>query len=122
MGYLKDYLYYSSGDECPEPYKIWSALSLFGAVLGRKVWNMHGDYFQILPNLYVCLVGDAGSGKSTAKNVSKKIFTREFPQYLTSSSFQSFQDIADQMCNGTPVTWDFVNPDGTKKINQYTTF
>lgn len=105
MGFMQDYLWYASGDECPTPYKIWSGYSLLGAVLGRKVWTFHGDYFMVLPNLYVCLVGDAGSGKSTAKNVAKKIITKAFPNYPTSASFQSHQDIIDQMCNAEPHLW-----------------
>lgn len=126
MGYLTDILYFSSGHECPESYQQWSALSLLGAVVGRKVWVMHGDYFMVLPNLYVCLVGDAGSGKSTAKNVAKKIFTQHFPDYLVAASFQSHQDIIDQMCNAPATrTWqDTLNQlgEGPDKIHGYTSF
>lgn len=105
MGFINDYLYYGSGDECPQEFQLWSALSLLSSVLGRKVWCMHGDYFQILPNIYVCLVGEAGSGKSTARGRVKKIVARCFPWMSTSSSFQSFQDIVDLMANAPTVDW-----------------
>lgn len=106
QNYLRDYVHYNSGNECPAQYHVWCALSLLGAILGRKVWVMHGDYFQVYGNLYVCLVGDAGSGKSTAKNTPKKIINKIFPEYLVSASFQSHQDIIDQMCNAVPTTWE----------------
>ena len=86
MSYIKDFLHYTSGNECPEPYRLWSGLSLLASVLGRKVWTFHGR-FQIFPSLYVVLVGDAGSGKSTAKNYAKKLFTSNFTEYLASASF-----------------------------------
>jgi len=106
MGFLNDLLFYGSGDECPEVFQLWSGLSLLSSVLGRKVWMFHGkEYFQVLPNLYVVLVGDAGSGKSTAKGRTKKIFTSQFPEYQTSASFQSHQDIIDLMCNMPDKTW-----------------
>lgn len=120
--YLKDYLHFSGGNECPEPYRMWSALSLLASVLGRKVWTYHGR-FQILPSLYVILVGDAGSGKSTAKNQAKNIFTHQFPNYLISASFQSHQDVIDQLCNAQPRLWEEKDSDGkVVKINSYTSF
>jgi hypothetical protein len=122
MSYLKDWLYFTSGNECPEPYRLWSGLSLLASVLGRKVWTHHGR-FQIFPSLYIILVGDAGSGKSTAKNEAKKIFTGTFPEYLASASFQSHQDIIDQMCSAQPKTWNETDSTGQViKINAYTSF
>jgi hypothetical protein len=122
MKYLKDYLHFTSGTECPEPYRVWAGLSLLAAVLGRKVWTYHGR-FEILPSLYVILVGDAGSGKSTAKNDAKKIFTSEFPQYMSSASFQSHQDIIDLMCNAQPRVWEERNGDDViLAIHGYTPF
>lgn len=122
MSYLKDFLYFTSGNECPEPYRLWSGLSLLASVLGRKVWTYHGR-FQIFPSLYIILVGDAGSGKSTAKNEAKKIFTSHFPEYLASASFQSHQDIIDQMCAAQPKTWTVSDEAGNPlKINAYTSF
>jgi len=99
MSYLKNYLYYGSGHECPESFQLWSALSLIGAVVGRKVWVKHGDYFTIYPNIYVCLVGTAGSGKSTARSTAKTIFVKAFPTHMVSASIQSREDIAQQMAS-----------------------
>jgi energy-coupling factor transporter ATP-binding protein EcfA2 len=121
MGYLNDYVYYGSGTECPDIYLQWSGLSLLGAVLGRKTWTMHGGYFRIHPKLYVCLVGDAGSGKSTAKNQAKQFLRVIDPNYLISASFQSHQDIIDKMATDAAAvkTWK----DATNgKIHEYRVF
>lgn len=108
MGYLSDFRFYNSGTECPTPYLDWAALSLLGAVLGRKVWAVHGDQFPVLPLLYTTLVGTAGSGKSTAKNFAKQLCVEAFPEIITSASIQSHQDIIDVMANAGSahtITW-----------------
>ena len=121
MGYLNDFVYYGSGTECPEIYLQWSGLSLLGAVLGRKVWTMHGGYFRIHPKLYVCLVGDAGSGKSTAKNQAKSFLRAVDPEYLISSSFQSHQDIIDKMASDPTAIKTWKNKE-KGNINEYRVF
>lgn len=99
MGYLSKYLYYNSGNECPESFWRWSALSLLGHVIGPKVWFMHGA-FPITPQLYVGMFGSMGSGKSTAKDGVKSIVTKEFPSLLYSASIQSREHIIDEMLDG----------------------
>jgi hypothetical protein len=100
MAYLDDFVFYASGTECPEPYLFWSGLSLISAVTSRRTWVCHGtDYFKIPPMIYTCLVGTAGSGKSTAKDLARQIFIREFPDRKISASIQSREDIADQMAS-----------------------
>ena len=94
MGFLSDYIHYSSGNECPEEYLHWGGLSILGHVLGSKVWVKHGGYFRFFPNLYVCLVGDAGSGKNTCLGVNMRIMLKNFPSLLLSASIQSREDIA----------------------------
>ncbi len=99
MGFLNDFLYYGSGHECPEPFMTWSGLSLLSAVAGRKIWTMHGDYFPVYTNLYVCMVGSPASGKSTALDQAETIFIKNFPLYLISESIQSREDILKKMTN-----------------------
>jgi hypothetical protein len=96
MDYLQSYVYYNSGSECPRSFHVWSALSILGAVIGRKVW-FDRKIHVVYPNIYVGLVGDAGSGKSTAKGVVKTIMVQEFPHLMISESIQSREDIAEKM-------------------------
>lgn len=96
MGYLNEFLYYNSGNESPERFWRWSALSLLGHLAGRKVWYMHGK-FQIHTPLYVGLIGDAASGKSSAKSEVKNLIMGHFPDQMISASIQSREHIAMQM-------------------------
>ena len=95
--FLEDYCYYSSGNETPEKYLYWGGLSILGHLLGHKVAVMHGDYFRFTPQLFINIVGEAGSGKNTALTVNKKIMRIHFPEWLLSASIQSREDIAYQM-------------------------
>lgn len=97
MSFIEDFLKLSSGNACPEPFMTWSALSLLGAVSGKKIWTMHGDTFPIHSNLYVCMVGTPGSGKSTAMNYAEKLFLKCFPELMVSESVQSREDILRKM-------------------------
>ena len=121
MGFRGDFIKHGSGTECPEVFLQWAGLSVLGAVLGRKVWTMHGDHFPIYPKLYVCLVGDAGSGKSTAKDYAKRILREVRPDYLTSASFQSHQDIIDMMANDTTAINHWKHHE-TAQIHEYRAF
>lgn len=106
MSYLQDFVYYPSGTEVPEEYVWWSGLSLLGHILGNKVWIQHGDYFKFYPNLFVCLVGDAGSGKNTGLAMNMEIMDKEFPDLMLSASIQSREDISFLMgTDACAITW-----------------
>jgi hypothetical protein len=97
MGLLSDYAFYNSGNECPEAYHTWSCLATFSAVLSRRIFIDHG-YFKIYPNLYVILVGDAGSGKNTAKGIAtNKLLIEHFPDIPISASVTSREDVCKFM-------------------------
>src|SRR2546423_1551223 len=97
MGTIADYCWYNSGNECPKSYHIWSYLATFSAILSRRVW-IERNYFQVYPNLYVVLVGDAGSGKNTAKHIAtKKLLIDQFPDVPISASVTSREDVAKFM-------------------------
>lgn len=51
--------------EAPDQYVIWSAISVVGAVLKKRVWLKRGPY-KVYPNQYIVLVGPPGVGKGTA--------------------------------------------------------
>jgi hypothetical protein len=113
MAYLNDYIYYSSGNETPEEYLAWGGLSILGHILGRKVSIKHGDYFNFHPNLLVCLVGEAGSGKNTALSVNMDIMHEQFQSHLVSASIQSREDVTYQMADDVTCLRTYTKPDGT---------
>ena len=70
--FISSYLRYSSGTECPQFFHRWCAITCLGAYLGRDVFFKQG-HFRVHPNLFVMLVGDAGTKKSTAIKMSARL-------------------------------------------------
>lgn len=63
-----------ASSESPLIYHRWTLISAVAALLGRQVWLPLG-MDVIYPNMYICLMGSAGSRKSSAINVTKKLLT-----------------------------------------------
>ena len=70
--FLSAYLKYSSGTECPTFFHRWCAITSLGAYLGRNIYFRQG-HFRVHPNIFVMLVGDAGTKKSTAIKMSSRL-------------------------------------------------
>lgn len=85
MNFLDDYAIVTSGNECPQIFHQWAGLSVLASILGRKVWIEQGDLFNIYPNLYVMLVGDAGIKKGTAKDIAFGML-EEFREHVPMSA------------------------------------
>jgi hypothetical protein len=64
-----DFVYHS---EPPPNFHAWSAIAAIGALLGKKCFIPQG-HFTVFPNLYIVLVGDAGSRKTTAMDVAANL-------------------------------------------------
>lgn len=72
--FLTQYLRYVGVTEVPTFYHRWSCISMLGAYLGRQYTFSFGD-FDLNPNMYIMLIGDPGTRKSTAVKIAKKIIT-----------------------------------------------
>ena len=65
-GFFDKYLsFVSDGTESPISYHRWSAITAIGALLEKNFYLQHG-HSQINPNLYVMLIGNPGTRKSSA--------------------------------------------------------
>lgn len=61
--------------ESPFIYHRWTLISAISALLGRNVYLQFG--FEMLhPNMYVCLIGNAGSRKSSAISLGRKLLAQ----------------------------------------------
>jgi hypothetical protein len=118
MGYLADYHHYNRGNECPESFLTWSALTMLSTVISRKVWYSR-DYFDVYPNIYVCLVGDPGSGKGFALSQVRTIIGKEHPTIPMSASVTSRED-AGKFMGSVDGTRTFQDSAGT--IHEYHPF
>ena len=61
--------------ESPAVFHRWSLIASVGAMLGRQVWLQFGDS-RLFPNMYVMMVGDPGTRKSTAIKRAAKLIKR----------------------------------------------
>ena len=66
---------YTRGTEVPTFFYRWSAITGLGAWLGRDVHLKFGDT-EIYPNMFVILMGEPGTKKSTAIKKMKKLLAR----------------------------------------------
>src|SRR5688572_13626094 len=72
MSFISDYLEATKNTKPPMEFHIWSMLSCLSVFAGRRFWFPFGP-MNFYPNLYVVLVGEPGTGKSTAMNMTKGI-------------------------------------------------
>lgn len=68
------YFEYVKDTEPPLIFHRWSLLADIGALLGRNAYLPFGE-FRIFPNLYVMLIGNPGTRKSTAIKISRKVLS-----------------------------------------------
>jgi hypothetical protein len=68
------YFKYTEKTEPPMIFHRWSLLSCLAASLGRQYYLPFAD-FRIFPNMYVMLIGDPGTRKSTAIKTGKRILS-----------------------------------------------
>lgn len=68
--FITKFLALTEGAVSPECFRLWSAISLVGGALGRRVSAKTGKG-HVYPNLYILLVGPPGSGKSIIEAVKE---------------------------------------------------
>jgi len=73
--FFDHYLAYTSGGETPTFFNRWCAITGLGAYLGRDYYFRHG-HFNVNPNLYVMLIGAAGTRKSTSILMMKQLLQK----------------------------------------------
>lgn len=98
MSYLKDYLFYNSGNECPENFHIFGALGLVSSVINRKVY-IDWPPNRIYTNLYILLVGDQGSRKGVAKSCMYNALVQHFPAVPRGASTTTPQAITKRLAS-----------------------
>ena len=66
------YFRYAEKTEPPMIFHRWTLLTCIAASLGRQFYLPFAD-FRIFPNMYVMLIGDPGTRKSTAIKMGKRL-------------------------------------------------
>ncbi len=69
------YLEYIGESEAPTTFHRWSCIAILGAWLGRR-YSFRLGHFDIASNLYIMLLGGAGSRKSTAIKIASSLIKK----------------------------------------------
>jgi hypothetical protein len=64
-------------NDLPEEYHNWLGFQMIGLALGRDAWLIDGK--NVFGNLYICLYGPSGIGKSRAIGPMKELLRRALP-------------------------------------------
>lgn len=96
MDFIRKYCEANAGTSVPIRYHRWAAISLLCMTMGRRVFVNHG-HFQIRPMMYICLVGDPASKKTSAKDKAKEMFLSVHPQFPIGASVISREKIVEMM-------------------------
>jgi len=75
--FLRAYLEACSKDNLPEEYHFWCGMIALGLAIGRDI--QLDDDEPVLGNLFVCLLGRSGSGKSRASRHLKRLIDLAIP-------------------------------------------
>lgn len=75
--FLWEYLSECTKDDCPEEFHFWNGLIAVGLSAGRC--RTLEDQPQVSPNLFVCLTGGSGTGKSKSKRHLINVVNRALP-------------------------------------------
>ncbi len=92
------YLKYTSGGETPPTFHRWSAIAGIAALLERSIHTPFGNN-DLHPNIYTMLIGTAGTRKSTAIKLMKKLLIQTGYNTIAAertSKEKYFADLASQ--------------------------
>ena len=91
---IDSYLHYVGDTESPVTFHRWSMLTCLSAWLGNRFYIQHG-HSRINSNMYVMLMGEAGTRKSTAIKLASKLVAKAGYKTFSSSKCSKEQFLVD---------------------------
>jgi hypothetical protein len=92
--FFEEYLKYTAGGEVPICFHRWGAILGIATILERNVFLQHG-HGHIYPNMYAMLIGTAGTKKSTAIKLIKKILIKAGYTHIAAERTSKEKYLAD---------------------------
>jgi len=99
--FLESYIKWIGESESPTTFHRWSALAMLSAWLGKRFYIKHG-HSRIDSNMYVMLLGAAGTRKSTAIKIASKLIKKAGYTTFSSSKCSKEQFLVDLAKTGMP--------------------
>lgn len=118
--FLYDYMLTCSNDSAPEMFHFWNGMLALGLSCGRSVALK--DRKPVYSNLFVCLMGRSGMGKSNSKSHLYEILREALP-YDSSDMLSLGVKAMRGVASGEELIAQFENPEydptNPKRIVQY---
>ena len=87
MKFIDDFVDYARDfTGCPTPFLRWSALLCLSTIAGRKHRLLRGNW-DVVPNLWVLLLGSSSSYKSTGLAIARKLLREASPALLMGQEY-----------------------------------
>lgn len=109
--FIQDFIFYNSGNMCPIRFHRWAAVATLAMAVGRRVYVEH-NYFRIYTDHYICLVGEQGTRKTTAKDIAKAMLLEAIPNYPQGASVMSREKIVERLCDDDITKRTFTDEQG----------
>lgn len=97
--FFQEYLAYTSGGETPAFFNRWAAIGMLGAWMGRQIYCPFGNS-HLHTNLYVMLIGNAGTKKSTAIKAAKRLLREAGYSHFSATKISKEKFLLDLGTNG----------------------
>lgn len=114
--FIDAYLAYTSDTESPVTFHRWSILGAISAWLGKRFYIKHG-HSKINSNMYVMLMGAAGTRKSTAIKIASGILRKAGYSTFAASKTSKEQFLADLAKTGMSDKGDSDDSDKLLDLN-----
>lgn len=99
MRFVDDFVAYAQEfTGCPKPFLEWSAILCLSVVAGRKHVLRRGDW-DVHPNLWVMLLGNSSSYKSTGLAIARRLLREACPDVLLGQEYSSEKLLDDLSTN-----------------------
>lgn len=83
--WVDGFLQYTSEIGSPMLFRKWTGIFTVAAALERKVW-VRTNKGQLFPNMYVCIIGPAGVGKTVAASIAGDFLSQLEDHHIGSTS------------------------------------
>lgn len=105
--FLDTYMGICTRDDAPEEYHFWNGVLALGLAVGRDV--VLDDQKRVLANLFVCLLGPTGDGKSRSHHHFEDLMYRALP-YKPEDPNGKGTDFVHSPASAEALITSFVNP------------
>lgn len=106
-------------DDIPDEYYLWSGMLAIGLAMGRGT-SLY-DRRPVFGNLYICIVGETGSGKSQSEGQLVSLLSLAMP-FDHEDPFNTGVDLISAPASGEALVWSFqkdiIDPSTSKVLGQ----